>query len=153
MDDQEALSSLDSPPVNGLEGIFVLPEDIAEDTRILGWYDEMTMQLRREAQGVPMSAAQYSLMERISFTYAKMRHEEFNNPNLTSRDRQALQDSWQKMLDQFNRLLEKHNDHVLQELLVKVYNIVNDGLPLISDEKERANLRRHYQAEFAGINL
>ena len=155
MDEQAIeLNDLDSPPTNGLEGIFVLPPHLATgDPRITGWYNEMVRQLRSEAAGIPMQSSQYTLMERIAFTYAYMRNQEFNNENLTGRDRQALQDSWQKMLDQFNRLLEKHNDKVVNEMLVKVLDILKEGLPLVKDEVQRQSLSRYYQEAFAQIDI
>lgn len=153
MSDEVELRDLDAPPVNGLESIFVLPDHIASDARILGWYNEMTEQLRREAQGVPMQAAQYLLMERIAYTYANMRYQEFTNPDLSDRARQANQDAWQKMIDQFNRLLEKHNDKVVNEMLVKVQDILKTRLPLVSDPAERAALRRALGEDFAAMDL
>lgn len=153
MEDETVLNPLDAPPEDALEDIFVLPDEVANNPQIARWYDEMVTRLRREAQGIPMKTAQLLLMERIAYTYAKMRYEEFNNPNLPERQRMALQDSWQKMLDQFNRLLEKHNDKLLTEMLVKVQNILRDSLPLIENPAERANFRRHLQEEFANINL
>lgn len=153
MNEDIDISNLDAPPVNALEDIFVLPEHIAQNERIAGWYTEMVAQLLREAQGLPMKAAQYALMERIAYTYANMRYQEFTNPDLSERQRQANVDSWQKMLDQFNRLLEKHNDKLMTEMLVKVQDILKNRLPLISDSAERQALRRALGEDFAAMNL
>lgn len=147
------LNPLDDAPADAMEDIFVLPEEVASNERISRWYNEMVVRLRREAQGVPMKTAQYLLMERIAYSYAKMRYEEFTNPDLPERQRMALQDAWQKMLDQFNRLLEKHNDKVVNEMLLRVHEILKEALPIISDPIERANLRRKLQEDFANIDM
>lgn len=152
-DAEQTLRDLDAPPANGLDGIFVLPENIASDARILGWYNEMVTQLRREAAGIPMKAAQYTLMERIAFMYANMRHQEFTNPEMSDRQRQANIDAWQKMLDQFNRLLEKHNDKVVSEMMVKVMNILKERLAIVTDPVERQALRRALAEDFAAEGM
>lgn len=153
MNEELDTSNLDAPPANGLEGIFVLPEHIAADARISGWYNEMADQLRREAQGIPMQAAQYALMERICYTYAYMRYREFTETNLNERERQSNQDAWQKMIDQFNRLLEKHNDRVVNEMLITVLAIIKDRLAMVSDPDERTALRRALQEDFARLGM
>lgn len=153
MSDEVTEYNLDAPPANPLESIFVLPEEVAADTRILGWYNEMVRQLRQEAAGIPMKAAQYTLMERIAFFYANMRYQEFNNPSMSAREKLQNIAAWQTMLDQFNRLLEKHNDKVMTEMLVTVQNILKDRLKLVSDPTERQALRRAYQEDFANIDL
>jgi hypothetical protein len=152
-DETQALNDLDAPPVNGLESIFVLPDALAADSRILGWYNEMALQLRREAQGVPMQAAQYALMERICYTYAYMRYRELTDTVLNERERQANQDSWQKMIEQFNRLLEKHNDKVVNDLLVNIQNILKKRLTIVTDPTERATLRRALGEDFAALGI
>lgn len=153
MSTETELSNLDSPPVNGLEGIFVLPEHLAADPRILGWYNQMVRQLRQEAAGLPMQSSQYTLMERIAYTYAYMRYQEFNNESMTSRDRQALQDSWQKMLDQFNRSLEKHNDKVVNEMLLKVKDIIDEGMQYIKSDEDKVAFRRYLATAFANVEM
>lgn len=153
MSDNTEIRDLDAPPVNPLDSIFVLPDHLASDHQILEWYEEMVSQLRREAQGVPMKSGQYTLMERIAFFYANMRYQEFHHPEMSDRQRQANIDNWQKALDQFNRLLEKHNDKVVNEMLIKVHDILMNALPIVTDDKERANLRRHLQEQFANIDM
>lgn len=153
MTEEIDIRDLDAPPVNPLDSIFVLPAHIAEDPQIRGWYDEMTTQLRREAQGIPMKSGQYTLMERVAYFYANMRYQELHNPDMTERQRQSNINNWQSALDQFNRLLEKHNDKVVNEMLLKVQEILKEALPIISDPKERANLRRRLHEDFASIDL
>jgi hypothetical protein len=151
--DEETLNNLDSAPVNPLESIFVLPDHIASNERIAGWYMEMASQLLAEARSVPMQAAQYALMERICYTYANMRYQEFSNPDLSERQRQATQDAWQKMIDQFNRLLEKNNDKMLNQKLIEIQGILLKRLPLITDDADRANYRRQIAEDFAKIGI
>lgn len=146
-------NSLDAPPADALESIFVLPDEIAADARIRGWYEEMVTRLRREAQGVPMKTAQYTLMERIAYFYANMRWREFTHPDMSLRERKENNLAWLQMLDMFNRMLEKHNDKLMTEMLLKVQNILKDRLSMISDPSERQALRRAYQEDFANIDL
>lgn len=153
MTDEIFTDSLDEAPVDALEDIFVLPEDIQSDARIVRWHTEMVERLKREAQGVPMKTAQYTLMERISFFYAYMRYQELHNPDMSSREKMANMTAWQSMLDMFNRMLEKHNDKVLRETILEVQAILKDALPIVSDTKERADLRRHLGERFANIGL
>jgi len=150
---EDLTTDLDAPPSNGLDDIFVLPEDIAADPRIVGWYNEMVTQLRREAQGVPMKAAQYTLMERICYFYAYMRYQEFTNPAMPGREKLQNIAAWQTMLDQFNRLLEKHNDKIVQDMLLQVQDIVKNVLNLVKDPDERQFLRRRLNEEFAAVEL
>lgn len=153
MSDEIELRDPDAPPANALDGIFVLPEEISDNALIRGWYEEMVTQLRREAQGIPMQVLQFTLMERIAYFYANMRYQEIMNPGMTNRERMSNIDAWQKMIDQFNRLLEKHNDKVVNEVLVKVQNVLLEGLPLVTDPAERQALRRFYGEAFAKENL
>lgn len=153
MSEETDLRDLDAPPANPLDSIFVLPETLSSDPQIRGWYEEMVRQLRTEAQGIPMKAAQYTLMERIAYFYANMRYQEMHNSELTDRQRQSNIETWQKMLDQFNRLLEKHNDKLLNELILRVQEILKEHLSLITNPTERAALRRAYAEEFANMNL
>jgi len=152
-EETDALRDLDAAPANPLDGIFVLPGHIAADPLIQGWYDEMVRQLRREAEGIPMKAAQFTLMERIAYFYANMRYQELNDPDMSDRQRQANISTWQTMLDQFNRLLEKHNDKLMNEMVLKVQEILKNRLALISDPSERAALRRAYAEDFANLDL
>lgn len=153
MNEETDLTNLDAPPVNGLDSIFVLPASLAEDARIRAWYEEMVTQLRREAAGIPMKSAQYTLMERIAYYYALMRYQELSEVEVSERERAAVREAWQKMIDQFNRLLEKHNDKLLNEMLVKVQNILFEHLPIVTDERDRKSLRRAYVEAFASIEL
>lgn len=153
MDETEAIRDLDAPPTNPLESIFVLPDYMASNPRILEWYNEMVTQLRREAQGIPMQAAQYTLMERIAYTYAYMRWQELTNQELSDRARQAMQDSWQKMVDQFNRLLEKHNDKIMTEMLLKIQGIIKEHLATIKDPVERQRITRGLIEDFAALDI
>ena len=153
MNEELDTSNLDAVPADSLDGIFVLPDDLANDPRILEWYTEMVTRLRREAQGVPMKTAQYTLMERIAYFYANMRYQELNNPNMTAREKMQYIDAWQKMLDQFNRMLEKHNDKLMAETLLKVQEILANRLPIVSDPGDRASLRRALAEDFANLDL
>jgi len=153
MNEETALNPLDDAPIDAMEDIFVLPEELASDERIVRWHSEMVARLRREAQGVPMKTAQYTLMERICYFYANMRFQELHNPDMSQREKMQNMTAWQSMLDQFNRLLEKHNDKVVNEMLIKVHDILMKSLPIVTDDKERANLRRHLQEEFANIDM
>lgn len=154
MNEEElAVNPLDDAPADAMEDIFTLPESIASDERIQRWYSEMVTRLRREAQGVPMKTAQYTLMERIAFFYANMRYQEFHNDSMTSREKMQNIQAWQSMLEMFNRMLEKHNDKLVREMLIKVQQILKDALPIVADSSDRANLRRKLQEEFASIDL
>jgi len=145
--------TLDSPPVTGLEDIFVLPDYISEDDRILRWYNSMASQLQQEAKGIPMQTAQFTLMERICYFYANMRYQEFNNPNMSPRERRENNAAWQSMLDMFNRLLEKHNDKVVNEALLKSHEIVLASIEMVTDPVEKASIRRFLQEQFAAAGL
>lgn len=154
MNEQTELTNpLDDAPADAMEDIFVLPETMANDPRIARWYEEMVARLRREAQGVPMKTAQYTLMERIAYFYAVARYNELTMINQTARDVRENNAAWLSMLDQFNRLLEKHNDKVVNEMIMEIQKILHDSLSIITDDRERAALRRHLQEEFANINL
>lgn len=154
MNEEElTVNPLDDAPADAMEDIFTLPEEIASDERILRWYEEMVTRLRREAQGVPMKTAQYTLMERIAFFYANMRYQEFHNENMTTREKMQNIQAWQSMLEMFNRMLEKHNDKLVREMLIKVQQILKDSLPIVGDATDRTNLRRKLQEEFANIDL
>jgi hypothetical protein len=124
-----------------------------DNPRVVAWYEEMSRQLRREAQGVPMQSSQYTMMERIAFLYAKMRYQELNEIVVPERERQATQDSWQKAIDQFNRLLEKNNDKIIQDKIVQVQDIVKNVLNLVESQEERQFLRRRLNEEFANLEL
>lgn len=153
MDEELELGNLDSPPADSLDGIFVLPEELANDPRILAWHTEMVRRLRNEAQGVPMKTAQFTLLERIAYFYAHMRYQELNNPNMTAREKMQYITAWQTMLDQFNRMLEKHNDKLMAETLLKVQEILTNRLALVSDPIDRASLRRALAEDFANLDL
>ena len=149
----EDFLNLDNIPATGLEDIFVLPEHISDDERIQRWYNAMATQLQQEAKGVPMQTAQFTLMERICYFYANMRYQEFNNPDMSSRERRENNAAWQGMLDMFNRLLEKHNDKVVNEMLLKAQDILLTGLSMVSDPTEKAALRRYYQESLAAAGM
>jgi hypothetical protein len=152
-DEERALRDLDAVPRYALDDIFVLPEDLASDEMVLHWYDSMTNELRREAQGVPMKSGQYTLMERIAYAYAYMRYQERHNPDMSIRDRTELRKNWQEPLAEFNRLLEKHNDKLMTEMLVQVQGILKDELSIITNREERNALRRRLAERFANIDL
>lgn len=153
MNEETALNPLDDAPLDAMEDIFVLPESLTQDERIVRWHSEMVTRLRREAQGVPMKTAQYTLMERICYFYANMRYQELHNPEMSQREKMQNMTAWQSMLEQFNKLLEKHNDKIVNEMLIKVQDILFNSLSIITDDRERARFRRHLQEEFSNIDM
>jgi hypothetical protein len=136
-----------------INDIFTLPREMANDARISQWYQEMVQNLRAEAQGIPMKTNQYFLMERIAFLYAMIRFKELGEATYSGRDHRDDLKVLGDYMDKFNKLLETHNDKVVHELIMKVQAILAEALPMITDDRERANLRRHLQEEFASIDL
>lgn len=153
MDEETVLNPLDDAPLNQLEDIFVLPEELASDERIARWHAEMVRRLRDEAQGVTMKTAQYTLMERIAYFYANMRYQELHNPDISLRERMQNMTAWQSMLDMFNRMLEKNNDKLVNELSLKIQAILQERLQIISNKDERTQMRRALAEDFAAMNL
>jgi hypothetical protein len=149
----EEHNPLDGAPLDALEGIFVLPDEIAQDERIVVWYDEIVLRLRREAQGVPMKTGQYTLMERIASYYAKARYAELNGTEGSAREVAAANAEWLKMIDIFNRLLEKNNDKVILEMYQKVQDILTEGFPMITDPEDRKAFRRYLGEAFAEAGM
>lgn len=149
----DTLNPLDAPPLDELEDVFALPEPYASDERIQRWHTEIITRLRREAAGVPMTTAQTMLMERIAFFYIVMRFKEYSEGGISARELKDNNSAFLSMLDSFNKLLEKHNDKILHDVILQVTKILMDALPIISDEKERMAMRRRLQEDFASINL
>jgi hypothetical protein len=148
MNEETELQDLDAPPTNRLEDIFTLPEEYAQDERIVRWYDEIVTRMRREAAGVPMNTTQQLLLERIAFFYVRMRHKEMLDGGFTLRDQKEMTASLQTSLDSFNRLLEKNSDKVHKENLGRILGIMNEILPMISDKSEQTRIRTHLIAAF-----
>lgn len=152
-EDVEIQSNPDVRPDQPLDDIFMLPEHLAQHPQISRWHDEQVRKLRADAAGVPMSSVQEMLLERIAFSYADMRYKEMTNPNRTARDRRDDNAAFMGMLDSFNRLLEKHNDKIVTDMLLQVQEIIKEAIEMVSDESEKIALRRFLAEAFAAINL
>lgn len=135
------LRDLDAPPIDRLAESFVLPDGFLEDERVVAWYDEIVLRLRREAAGVQMNTIQQLLLERIAYSYAAMRRYELEE-NVNPRTHKDMMGVFQSLSDTFNRLLEKNNDKVHKENIGKIYGALNELLPLISDERERKEFQK-----------
>lgn len=142
------LNPLDAPPLDALDDAFALPEPYADDERIVRWHTEIVTRLRREAAGIPMTTAQTMLMERIAFFYVVMRYKEFNEGGISPRELKDNNSAFLSMLDSFNKLLEKHNDKVIGEMMGKVMGILSDRMSMITDATERQALRRALAEDF-----
>jgi len=140
-------------PDQPLDDIFTLPPHIAEDPQIARWHDEQVRKLRADAAGVPMSSVQEMLLERIAYTYADMRYKERTQPNRSSRDRRDDNAAFMTMTDSFNRLLEKHNDKRVNDMLVQVQDILLEAFDMVTDESEKSAVRRFLAEQLAAINL
>lgn len=144
---------LDGAPLDGLQIAFRVPASIEHDVELTALHGEIVKRLRREAQGLPMKTVQLLLIERIAFTYVDMIQNERTGVLRTARDKKEAYTSWVTMTQEFNRLLEKHNDKLLNEVLIKVQAILAEALPTISDPEERRQVRRFLQESFAEIEL
>lgn len=153
MTEENSLEDIVDISEDEVNDIFTLPEDMQADPRISRWYEEMVLNLRAEAQGIPMKTNQFFLMERIAYLYALVRYRELGDVPYPGREHREDLKVLADYMDKFNRLLEKHNDKVLKEMIMKVQEILHQALPIVSDKNERANLRRRLQEDFASIDL
>ena len=144
---------LDIDTNTSAEDIFTLPTELAADPRISRWYTEMVENLRIEAQGIPMKTNQFFLMERIAYLYSLIRYKEFSEVSYPGREHREDLKVLSGYMDQFNRLLEKHNDKIVNEMVGKIQEILRDALPIVTDDKERTALRRRLQTDFENIDL
>lgn len=143
---------LDPPPLDELHDLFDLPEELQGVEQYVRWHSEISTRLRREASGLPMKTIQLMLMERIVNFYVVMRSME-TDPNVSANQQKNALEFWLKMTTEFNRLLEKHQDKLLNEVVLKVQAILREVLPLISNKEERQTVRRELNARFAEIEL
>lgn len=143
--------NLDAPPLDNLDDAFTLPEPYSTDERALRWHTEIVDRMRREAAGIPMNTAQILLMERIAFFYVVNKYKEWNEGGVSGRELKDMNSAFLSMLDTFNRLLEKHNDKVAKENMGKIEGIINEILPMVSNEGERKRIQSFLINSFATL--
>lgn len=147
----DAINPLDVAPDDGLATAFELPESISEDATLLSLHTEIVMRLRREASGLPMKTVQNLLIERIAYFYVAMKQKE--REGISLREQKEILAFWLSMTQEFNRLLEKNTDKLLDEMIMKVQDILKEALPIVSDVPERQKLRRELSERFAEMQL
>jgi hypothetical protein len=154
---------LDPPPLDNLEDIFDLPESLRGNEQLERWHREIVLRLRRESQGLPMKTVQTLLLQQIASHYVQIRHIESLLPDFADMDarqialyeknRRDQSTFWISMTQEFNRLLEKHQDKLMNKVLADVQEILKDGLPMITNKDERRALTRFLSEKFAEMEL
>lgn len=138
--------------MDNMEDIFELPERLQGDERLVRWHAEIVTRLRREAQGLPMKTIQTLLLERIAYNYVQMRSREIDETT-SARERREESQFWMSMTQEFNRLLEKHQDKLLNKVIDDVQRILDEVLPDITDKTERQQITRKLTEMFANLEL
>lgn len=154
---------LDPAPLDNLEDIFDLPESLRDNEQLVRWHREIVLRLRRESQGLPMKTVQTLLLQQIASHYVQIRHIESLQPSFEDMDarqiaayeknRRDQSQFWISMTQEFNRLLEKHQDKLLNKVLADVQAILKEGLPLITNKDEKRALTRFLSEKFAELEL
>lgn len=145
--------TLDPPIPDDLSPAFDLTftEDVPEDLVTL--HGAIVARLRREAAGLPMNTTQTLLLERIAHNYIVLRMKERSGGFTTPAQQKDFNTFWLSMTQEFNRLLMNNQDKMREALLLEISSIVMGGLDMIHDAEDRKALRRHFQAEFAAIDV
>lgn len=141
---------LDAPPADELDRAYRLPDYIAEDTELSDLYDTLVQRLRAEALGIPMTTAQYLLIERIATKYVIIRYREQTGWLGVNAEKETNQ-QWLDLLKEWNRVLTTSQEQMRNALLEQVQKIAVDSVSLIKDREDRQNVRRHFQEKFAAI--
>lgn len=146
-----ATRDLDAPPVNPLDEMFRLPDDLRDHAIWQPIFDQMTSQLRREAAGIQMSTLQYILIERIASGYVLIRHREETHSWIGVNTEKETKAEWRNLVIEFNRLLANGEDKRREQLLDDMEKIILGGLELILDLDVKKQLRQFYEGELAAI--
>lgn len=141
---------LDAPPDDELARAYRLPDVIAADPELLALYQTLVSRLRAEALGLPLTTAQYLLIERIATKYVIIRYREQNGWLGVNAEKDTNQ-QWLDLLKEWNRVLASSQEQMRAALLEQVTKIALDAVGFIKDTEDRQNVRRHFQEQFAAI--
>ena len=141
---------LDAPPDDELERAYRLPDVIAADEELQALYDTLVQRLRTEALGLPLTTAQYLLIERIATKYVIIRYREQTGWLGVNAEKETNQ-QWLDLLKEWNRVLASSQEQMRAALLEQVQKITLEAVTLIKDAEDRQNVRRHYQEKFAAL--
>lgn len=141
---------LDAPPDDELDRAYRLPDYIAADEELQGLYQTLVNRLRTEALGLPLTTAQYLLIERIATKYVIIRYREQTGWLGVNAEKETNQ-QWLDLLKEWNRVLAASQEQMRAALLEQVQKITLEAVTLIKDAEDRQNVRRHYQEKFAAL--
>lgn len=144
-------SLLDAAPAAGLERAFQLPDYVRESPELVELYNEMVSRLRQEADGLPMGTLQHLLIERIASFYVQIKFKE-NTNDFRLNQQKEFNTYWLQLTTEFNRLLQASDDSRRNALLVKVGDIVIEGLKLIENVENRKSVQQFFSGEFSSLN-
>lgn len=149
--------------MDNLEDIFDLPESLRGNPQLERWHREIVLRLRRESMGLPMKTVQMLLLQQIASHYVQMRRIEMAQPDFEDmnardianyeRNRREQSQFWISMTQEFNRLLEKHQDKLLNKVIDDVQRLLKDALPIVTDKVQRRELTRVLTEGFAALEL
>ncbi len=136
-----------------MDDAFNLPEDIREAYPALGQlFDEMVLNLRAEAFGIPMTTMQTLLIERIATKYVLIKYREQVGWVGTNAEKDA-NDQWLNYVKEWNRLLAAGHEALRESLLKQMEKIALDAVNLVPDPETRQVLRRHFAENFSAIGF
>lgn len=145
--------SLELATLQGIDWAFHMPAETTEE--YLDLHRDIIARLRNEAAGFPMNTIQTLLLERIAYTYVVIRMKEDGVLTRFSRANEAKDYNtfWMDMTKEFNKLLASGQDKLRETLLLRVKDVVDDAIKVVTDEDNRRELRRALSEGFASINL
>lgn len=145
--------SLQLSPQQGVDWAFHLPAETPDE--YLALHADIVARLRNEAAGFPMNTIQTLLLERIAYTYVVIRMKEDGVLARFARANEAKDYNtfWMDMTKEFNKLLASGQDKLRETLLLRVKDVVDEAIKVVTDDHSRRELRRALSEGFASINL
>ncbi len=132
--------------------VFQVPELVRDAPRYVSIHGQMVSRLRQEASGLEMTTLQTILIERIANGYVLMRWHE-DNPGhwIGVNTEKDFKLNWRALVTEFNKILASGEDQRRDALRLKHQDIMLEGLALIEDKANRAQVRAFYMDQFSAI--
>lgn len=126
-----------------------LPAELAEDEYWAKVRNDHLTQLKKDAEGLPMTSAQNMLMERIATLYALMRKRETSlDDRVTPSEMQKSYDLWAKLTAEFNKQITIGEDKRRETMIKNIISIVENAVNMIEDDRTREDTRKRLAAGF-----
>lgn len=133
--------------------LFSLPRHIMADERYRALYEEISLRLRTEAMGIPMTTMQTILIERLATKYVIIRYKEENGWGEGINTEKDANAQWSDLMKEWNRLLAAGHEQLRDALLAKMEEIAKGAVDLFDEREPRQNLRRYFNEQFSALGL